>query len=276
MRENEKKIILSLLNYLKETTGTQLNILSDPEKDKTHPCPCEAVIGNEDIQIILEHTLIQPYTGEKEDAVRFKQLMVPVESDLNKDSPFFLEISIPSKVITTDYVWKKITKEICAWARTNWSDWKPGEEITTPVGTVPFPVTFQPTRYATSGDRVFVMREVPQGLEKQREADVLRALQNKSDKLTRGLENADISLLLIESKHITLSNKHLIAKVSLKARDRFKGQLPNMIWLAETEREPFEHSPLKIGKEWYLESKLRWRDAWTSLMTTTQNRKKCG
>ena len=70
--------------------------------------------------VAIEHTLIQPFVGEKQDSDRFLKAFQRIEED---PSPVVLEhevdISIPVGALPTGYVWTAIGEEVRVWLASN-------------------------------------------------------------------------------------------------------------------------------------------------------------
>jgi len=110
---------------------------------------------------------------------------------------------------------------------------------------VPFEVKLY--RWPRRDGQFFISRSEPDELEKQRRLRIRRALDDKCPKLQKERGNDRISVLILESDDMALANHAVIAQaVILELSDR-KVDLPDEVYLIETEIKPWEVWILKEG-----------------------------
>jgi hypothetical protein len=187
--------------------------------------------------LALEHTLIQPFVGEKSDSERFLTAFSRIERDKSLVEPGrSVEVYIPVGALPTGWDWSMVGEEVRAWLA--------GHGPSLPLGLSrqvcvvgssskkgPFPLSLQIqvsklpgepgecriARYGVPGDLGNVVE---------------RALRMKLPKLVR--TRADKHLFLIERDQVIASNLQIYAEIQKQEPNFPALKLVDEIWFADT------------------------------------------
>src|SRR5262245_1429679 len=91
--------------------------------------------------VAAEHTLIQPFRGEREDAQTFSQVIEPLEQDASLTVPgYLITISVPVGAIPKSVSWKEVGTKVKESFRKQ-KDVLPNGGSRLPVADLPFDLT---------------------------------------------------------------------------------------------------------------------------------------
>jgi hypothetical protein len=190
------------------------------------------------IKLALEHTLIQPFVGEKFDSEAFMKAFGRIERNPTLVLPErLLDVIIPVHAIPKDYSWDGVGQDLLAWLIVNHAGApKEGEsEYTVPVGRTskggPFQlrITLRTTSPSGRAGNCLISRDKMPG---NLRTVVEKALTTKLSKLVKTA--ADKRILLLERDQPGLGHSEIYREVV-----RLAPQFPDLakideIWLANT------------------------------------------
>jgi len=188
--------------------------------------------------LALEHTLIQPFVGEKFDSETFMKAFGRIEKNLLLVLPErILDVIIPVHAITKGYNWDEVGKDLVTWLIANHAGArKEGEShYTVPVGSTSkngellLNITLRTTNLpGMAGNCLISRRKMPGDLG----TIIEKALKTKIPKLVKTA--ADRRILLLEREQIGLGDSQVYCEV-VKLAPKFPDIAKiDEIWLANT------------------------------------------
>jgi len=188
--------------------------------------------------VAIEHTLIQPFVGEKYDSKVFTDAFV-ARIDKNPDlvrPERGLDVSVPVGALSKGYDWNEVGEEVLAWLKANHRAAPEGYSrnvvmvgASSKNGLLPLTVTLHSESLpGMVGYCLLSRNSAPKTLGEI----VEKALRNKIPKLIRTA--ADKRILLLEREHISLGDGAVLAEI-----ERHTPHLPDLaavdeIWHANT------------------------------------------
>ncbi|MGA9885161.1 MAG: hypothetical protein WBQ34_15710 [Candidatus Acidiferrales bacterium] len=232
----------------KERTLIQL-FLSAYERDAWRDCALDWL---EDVQdsavelratkrdgttLALEHTLIQPFVGEKFDSKWFERVFSRIEMNPALVIPERnVDVTVPVKALPPRHNWDSIGDDLLDWLIANSTEFPKGRSDHKVVvghsskhGVTELPVTIHIDWAPGSRGNCLISRcRLPQDLG----GNVEKALRTKLPKLVRTPANKRI--LLFERDQICLGDMEILAEI-----EKHRGSFPDLsrideIWLANT------------------------------------------
>jgi len=188
--------------------------------------------------VAIEHTIVQPFLGEKSDSNAFMQAFGSIEK--NPDLVVVersMTVVIPAGAIPKGYKWKEVGADLLAWLNANHTT-APMEgdaSFTVPVasssklGPLRLPIVLQSMHIpGHAGSTVISRGPMPKTLPEI----VEEALSRKLPKLVKTV--ADRRILLIEREQIGLGDMQIIREI-----ERLAPEFPDLkdvheIWIVET------------------------------------------
>jgi hypothetical protein len=78
--KRDQQLVLHFLSAFNQHHGTSFRVVRRPDEENRQTPAVEAVAADDDgTTLAFEHTLIEPFEGEKNDSARFEQVFVPLE-----------------------------------------------------------------------------------------------------------------------------------------------------------------------------------------------------
>jgi len=185
--------------------------------------------------LAIEHTLVQPFVGEKDDSRRFLTAIAPLEEDLSLRLPgiaYF--VSLPVAAIPKGFDWAKIGKELRDWFLRVLSSIPEGTSLHK-VPNVGFELALRirKSQSPTTAGRILVLRsDMPDDFRQV----VRKALKDKLPKLTK--TRANIRILLLELDNMPVSELEIAD--SLQA---MKEEYPDLATIDQI------WSPVTVGRD---------------------------
>jgi hypothetical protein len=255
--KKELKVIKEVLEFLSKTINVEYKIISFPDEDERNLPACDviALVGTR--KVALEHTSIDSVPFQRRDNKRFNELFEPLRSKLagKLPTPGHYQLVIPMNVIPTGVNWADVRLRICEWVQVNAPNLEIGCPLTAPqhfIREMPQGVPFEVKLYHWPGrDGQFeIARDCPTDLENQRKKVIYRALISRGTKVTRYRNSGFRTILILESNDISLANASDIGEAFINAIKKVdSAELPDEIYLVETELEPCNIHYLKFGDE---------------------------
>jgi hypothetical protein len=192
----------------------------------------------DDAKLALEHTLIQPFVGEKFDSEMFMKAFGRIENNSSLVIPErALDVIIPLHAIPKGHNWEEVGKELLSWLIRNHEDVPVGGEFwhVVPVGTsskigvLPLTIMLRTMSLpGMAGNCLISRHQTPRDLA----VVVAKALETKIPKLVD--TTADKRILLLERDHVSLGDGEVYMEI-VKLAPRFPDLARiDEIWFANT------------------------------------------
>jgi hypothetical protein len=206
-------------------------------EDKTHGAVEALVTSTSGSTVAIEHTLIQPFVGERDDSNRFLKAFLPIEKDASLPIPEkHINLSIPVGALPNQYDWSDIGKEVKQWFSDNRATFPEGESqhlckvgATSRRGEFDLELRVNITSLPGMDGKCLIERHsVPETLDKV----VDKALRTKLPKLTGTV--ADKHLLLLEREHVIFSSNQILGEIERQRANHPQLDQVEEIWFADT------------------------------------------
>jgi hypothetical protein len=219
----------------------------------------EAIASNDaGKRIAIEHTLVEPFIGEKEDTVAFRRVFLPLEINPTYRVPGYdIEIWPPVGAIPKGTNWQLLAAAVGRWFLDSARSFPDGDTVQAIPG-LPLNLSVPIRKEPHAEGQVFVGRS---GMPHTFEEVVGRAARKKIPKLLAA--SADVRLLLLEKDNLPRG----YAEVS-KLLDKLRASLPEIamvdqVWVVNTlEWE-------KTGTVWFIKV---WPDGVRARFTMREKR----
>jgi hypothetical protein len=226
--ERDKLLIEEFIKGLNEYSGTSYRVTKQPDKLDRRNEAIDAIAYDNSGQILaVEHTLIQPFVGEKIDAQRLLTAIAPLEADHSLRIPGkALNVSIRVWAIPKGPDWKLVGAKAISWFREARLSIPDGQSMHH-VPDVGFELTLQIKRSDSPypEGRVYVMRS---NMPEDFKSVIRKALEDKLPKLAG--TPADRRILLFEMDNVPRSPTEITDAVEV-LRDEFPSlNRINEIW----------------------------------------------
>lgn len=229
----DKQLVLEFVQAYNLAHGTSFSIESWPEDEHRNTPAVEAIARDGNHLMAIEHTLAQPFVGERKDSAIFRRVVAPIETDESLlVRGFDITVSTDVGAIPNGVNWDTLASAIREWLRRelpNLPEGRSRREM--PDLGFQLELFIEKTFDDTPGFQgsIFVMRNVPEDTLHE----VLEtALRQKLPKLRQ--TPADLRILLLERADI-LGGYHRFGAV---LRQLLSGELgdskPDEIWLVNT------------------------------------------
>jgi len=182
--------------------------------------------------VAVEHTLIQPFKGEREDAQSFSQVLQPLDRDASLAVPgYLITISLPVGAIPKGVNWKEVGIRVKESFRKQ-KQLLPNGDSMLAVADLPFELTLSVQKLSMSNDypgQILVGRT---GMPDTLESVISKALSDKLPKLSAAQTSKRI--LLLEQNGVARGLQEFT-----KAIRSVHSQFPDLaiideVWLAHT------------------------------------------
>jgi hypothetical protein len=252
-KEHEKKVYKIVLDLIHKRKRIKPNHVRFPDEEERNKEAVDVLAEYAGGRIVIEHTVIESYIGQRDDYSRIIKLLKPLEKTLENELPkpghYSLTINVGATkgAKNTD----SIRNNLIVWIKATAPLLKIGSPRTAPdhyrqekPQGVPFEVTLY--RFEGNNGKFFIMLNCPKDVETQKKARLEIAFKRKCPKLAKAKQDKDISILLLEMNDISLGN---IASVAQDVQDILPKQsnIPDEIYLIRTELEKWEVWVLKEG-----------------------------
>ena len=229
----DRQLVVEFVQAYNFGHKTAFSIESWPEDEHRNIPAVEAIARDGNRFMAIEHTLAQPFIGERKDSAILRRVVVPIEADESLlIRGFDVTVSTDVGAIPTGVNWDSTASAIREWLRRNLPNLPEGRSRHAVLGLVfQLELDIEKTFDDTPGFQgsIFVMRRVPDDTL----PEVLEtALRQKLPKLKQ--TPADLRILLLERADI-LGGYHRFGAV---LRELLSGKLgdskPDEIWLVNT------------------------------------------
>ncbi len=199
----DKTLIEEFLRGYNQYFGTTFRVMKRPDELERQKQAVDCIAQNDDGETLaVEHTLIQPFVGEKDDAQRLLTMIAPLENDASLRVPGkSIDVIVTVGAIPKGLDWRAASAKLVAWFRETRLSLPEGPSIHR-VPDLGFDLTLRIGKDDSPypEGRVYVMRS---GMPEDFPSVVRKALQEKLRKLAGTL--ADRRILLFEMDNIPRS-----------------------------------------------------------------------
>ncbi len=199
----DKVLIEEFLRGYNDYSGTTFRVTKRPDEVERKKQAVDTIAQDDSRQkLAIEHTLLQPFVGEKDDAQRLLTMIAPLEKDASLRVPGqSIDVSVTVGAIPKGHDWSSASAKVVGWFRDARSSIPEGQSIYSVPG-VGFDLTLRidmdDSPYPEG--RVYVMRsDMPEDFE----SVVRKALEDKLPKLAK--TPADKRILLFEMDNVPRS-----------------------------------------------------------------------
>jgi hypothetical protein len=187
--------------------------------------------------LAIEHTIVQPFVGEKADSNAFMKAFGPIEKNPDLAVPErSMTVVIPVAAIPLGYKWDEVGCDLLAWLRANHTiapvDGESNHIVSVgsrKLGPLSLPITLQTMHLPGHSGATLISRgPMPKTL-----GDIVEeALKRKLPKLVK--TPADRRILLIERQHISLGDTQISAEIEKIAPTFPELNDVHEIWIVDT------------------------------------------
>lgn len=258
-RKHERRVCLASVRFMAQRNMgvlSDLEWLEDRERQKK-TVELRAKIGLS--TVVLEHTRIESFPGQITDDHQFMSFLGPLEAKLSGHLPTPGYYSLCTAPGAVKGVKNKVQIQsiIEAWVLAEAPKLELGSPSSAPRHMMrgkPPGVPFELTLYRWKGagrldGRLLLARYSPKDTEVERKRRVRIALETKCPKLKNAKEEGFTSLLLFESNDIALANSAVIGSAVIEEMKMMTNDIPDVIFLVETELEPWVIWVFKDGQQ---------------------------
>lgn len=219
--------------------------------EKKHDGAVEILATRADgISLAIEHTLIQPFVGDKEDFDHFSKFFLPIEEDRSMIIPErIIYVNVPVGALQKGYSWEPVVTDVHKWLKANRLLLPKGRsQNKCPIGKVrkrkandldlQVRVVFTPGFEGTFKIRRYGVGQLGGAVEK--------ALKEKLPKLVRTV--ADKRILLLERDQFTLRELDIYDEIEKRRKNFPDLAKVHEVWFVET---AFYETDKYVGFELY-------------------------
>jgi len=259
LENHRQKVCRSILNFVSSRAGQPLSDLTEPDKLERQKSAVDYSFRCGRQEYVLEHTLIESLPDQIQDDRHFIDLLGLLESELNGKlpSPGHYNLTVHFGAVKGAKNKATIQNLIKTWVLEKARQLEVGSPTTAPrhfITEKPDGVPFEITLYRWGGlpgleGRLLIQRFMPEDLEQKRRGRIRTALSAKCKKLAKAKEDSKRSILVLESHDIALANAVDIGKSLTVELQRDGLQIPDEIYLVETETPQWMIWIFKFGNQ---------------------------
>jgi hypothetical protein len=227
----DKQLIGFFLTGYSEVRGKAFRVVLHPDEVDRRGQAIDGLAAAEDGErLAIEHTLIEPFEGERADAQPFLAAFSNLEKDPSLVLPNYdVTVIVQAYAIPLGANWQQVGEGITRWFRDNVAQFPEGDTVQMVPGLrFPLQVRVEKTRLEDVPGYVFIARTIPPA---GRGPVIQRALQRKLPKLLA--TPADRQILIVERRDASYGYAHLRTEIE-EANKVARLDYPNEIWLATT------------------------------------------
>lgn len=254
--DHRKRVCLEVIHLMGERKRELFSGLGWPDEKERAKKAVDVNFSGEGSKYVMEHTQIESFPKQIADGVRIMQLLYPLEKSLSDclPGPGHYQLSVVFGAIEGSMDYDKIRSILEKWIREKVLTLEIGSPVTAPrhcLRETPPGLPFEVSLYRWPGrDGVFrIYCFVPEKINERRRERIKIALEDKCPKLKFAKINADAkSILVFESNDIALGNYVDIATAVIEEISKRSDDIPDEIYLVETEIDPWVIWVLKEGQ----------------------------
>jgi hypothetical protein len=230
--KRDQKLVALFLERFNELTGSTFQVKEWPDDNERTKPAVEAIAVDElGTTLAIEHTLLQPFDGEREDTTRFLLAVGTLEKDESLRLPgYCVYISFYVGSIPKGVKWSAINPAIREWLREHIAAFPTGHSKQV-IPNLPFELRVGVTKTAIRDgyERIFFMRyEPPESLN----VVMQTAMRRKLPKLVG--TDADRRILLLEQNDIAHGHGATHEAIKTAGKDFPELASVNEIWVVDT------------------------------------------
>ncbi len=255
MRRDLKLVELFLVEF-NRVTGKTYEVREWPDDIQRQTPAVDAIAaditGN---TLAIEHTLLQPFVGEREDYERLRVAIEPLEQDESLRLPnYYVTLSAKVGAIPRGVSWTFVREKIRQWCKNNMHLLPEGcSDARIGIGPIEIELRLDKAAIPNTTGRLLVARNSPPGTFQE---VVRQALKKKLSKLAN--TKADKRILLLEREVPLYSPNTLTQTIEALSLEFAKLTRINVIWLADT--IPWEREGcIGFGQVWPPPTRTFWR-----------------
>jgi len=227
----DKQLIELFLAGYSEVRGKSFRVILRPDEVDRRGEAVDGLAAAEDGErLAIEHTMIEPFEGERADAKPFLAAFSNLEKDPSLILPNYdVTVIAQAYAIPRGVNWQQVGEWVTRWFRDNVAEFPDGDTVQTVPGlSFPLQVRVEKTRLEDVPGYVFIARTIPPA---GRRPVIQRALQRKLPKLIA--TPADRRILIVERQDASFGYAHL--RTEIEEANKAAGlDYPDEIWLATT------------------------------------------
>ena len=232
INKRDKRVIDHWLRLYNRLTGSTFQVVDWPDDDSTRK-NIDAMCGDEDGRTLaVEHTLIQPFEGAKEDDARFLQTLGSLENHPDLvERGYAFQVRQAVRAIPTGIDWREVPREALKQLRSILPPLPESDvEVVIKGTTWELPLSVTKVRSSAADDGTFGTGRFWPG-DPGAEL-VLRALRNKVPKLSTS--SADLKILLMEKDTVAGTVEHQFEQLPDNAEVRALLSAIDQVWSVNT------------------------------------------
>lgn len=249
MASREDTTITDFCERLAVLETQVVRVVGRPDKDNPGQPGCDAIILRDSEKWALEHTTIDSFRNQREDDVKFEQVVVPLEKNIPKVFPdSYFNISIPVHVIPKGVDWNELAIKLeagCIETIRNTPIRPDGIMRSYNLTYIPFSVRIS-REPSHRSPQCHVMRVCPPHQKEELVQNMISTLKKKDAQLQPYKERGLPTILLIESDDPSLVNADSLADALSQAMAQYFPAHIDQIYIAEADRNPMWYYPVKL------------------------------
>ena len=244
--------------FLSDRIGERLTIDAWPDRDVRNAPAVEEVLRSASWGYVVEHTRVEAFETQIQDGIAFQRLVDLIQDQLAGTLPGRFGAAIPFGAASRSGVgFDDARKEIAQLIAESVGTLRDGETVVLRSDLLPFEVHLH--KRHSNDSRIFFSRWLEEGTTRFTATDetftddarvqrIARALDQKSPKLRTAAQVYGLkSVLILESNDIALSNVVEVGQAFKRALEG-RSELPDLVFLIETEGVPLYGWPMKDGE----------------------------
>lgn len=239
--------------------GSAVTIISRPDRELPGRGGCDAIVTRGRARQAAEHTTLDAYLEQRQDTVRYRQVVVPLEERVAREfADSWIEIQVPSHAVPTGQDWEALKERLFA---------RVCEAIRSmPIASfydltftqfefpdIPFPIWISRQELGGNSPGCYVGRDAPQDRHEQLVAGIVRALEEKAQQLS-AYKGEMATVLLLDFDDISLLNQTVVAESFAKAakeRPDAAAAIDEVYLVDRRRRRGIWVFPVKLGSRIY-------------------------
>jgi len=255
MRRDHKLVELFLVEF-NRVTGKTYEVREWPEDIQRQTPAVEAIAADVTGKTLaIEHTLLQPFVGEREDYERLRVAIEPLEQDESlRLSNYYVTLSAKVGAIPRGVSWVSVREKIRHWYKNNMHLLPAGcSNARIDIGPTEIELRLEKAAIPDTAGRLLVARYSPPDTFQE---VVRQALKKKLSKLAK--TQAGKRVLLLEREVPLYSPKTLTQTIEALCPEFAELARINEIWLADTTAWEREEC-IGFGQVWPPPTRTFWR-----------------
>lgn len=245
--DHQKVVCAKICDFISKRKDIFFLNFEIPDENERNKKAIDMLCYGKDTEIVIEHTRIESFSDQIVNGIRMVKLLKPLENLLTNKLPMpgHYELSMKSNEISGIRNENKIRLALIKWIKEKAPLLEIGSPTTAPrhfIREITHEIPFEVSLYRWPGldGRFLFSQFIPDDLKERRKERLHKAIEEKCPKLSCAKQRDNvISVLVLESNDIALGNHvdigfTVIEEIYLKEKD-----IPDEIYLIETEIDPW-------------------------------------